>query len=146
MYLLRTFFFPSSIGFQLRSTGTASTSDHQYRFHELIPLPHLPNPDSALTVLRRLANDKAIRHVMQTHKFSVAVLTELDPRERADLLGLNTNRGEDIKLRLRTDSYDGFRPYSQVRRTLCHELAHNAFGPHDNDVSLTLRLFTTSFK
>ncbi|KAJ7485155.1 WLM-domain-containing protein [Mycena galericulata] len=118
---------------KLRSTGTASTSDHQYRFHELIPLPHLPNPDSALNVLRRLANDKAIRHVMQKHKFSVSVLTELDPRERPDLLGLNTNHGQEIKLRLRTDSYDGFRVYSQVRRTLCHELAHNVFGPHDND-------------
>ncbi|KAJ7471930.1 WLM-domain-containing protein [Mycena latifolia] len=118
---------------KVRSTATASTSDHLYRFHELIPLPHLPNPDSALTVLRRLANDKAIRHVMQLHKFSVGVLTELDPRERPDLLGLNTNHGQEIKLRLRTDSYDGFRVYSQVRRTLCHELAHNVFGPHDND-------------
>ncbi|KAJ6491579.1 WLM-domain-containing protein [Mycena vulgaris] len=118
---------------KVRSTASASTSDHQYRFHELIPLPHLPNPDSALTVLRRLANDKAIRHVMQMHKFSVSVLTELDPKERPDLLGLNTNRGEEIKVRIRTDSYDGFRVYSEVRRTLCHELAHNVFGPHDND-------------
>ncbi|KAJ7675484.1 WLM domain-containing protein [Mycena rosella] len=118
---------------KVRSTATASTSDHLYRFHELIPLPNLPNPDSALAVLRRLANDKAIRHVMQLHKFSVGVLTELNPRERPDLLGLNTNRGEEIKLRIRTDSFDGFRVYSEVRRTLCHELAHNVFGPHDND-------------
>ncbi|KAJ7912522.1 WLM-domain-containing protein [Mycena leptocephala] len=118
---------------KVRSTGTASTTDHQYRFHELIPLPHLPKPESALAVLQRLANDKAIRHVMQKHKFSVSILTELDPRERPDLLGLNTNQGQEIKLRLRTDSYDGFRVYSQVRRTLCHELAHNVFGPHDND-------------
>ncbi|KAJ7262660.1 WLM-domain-containing protein [Mycena haematopus] len=118
---------------KVRSTATASTTDHLYRFHELIPLSHLPDPDSALTVLRRLSNDKAIRHVMQVHKFSVGILTELDPRERPDLLGLNINHGEEIKLRLRTDSYDGFRLYSQVRRTLCHELAHNVFGPHDND-------------
>ncbi|KAK7028321.1 zinc metallo proteinase [Favolaschia claudopus] len=118
---------------KVRSTGSASTTDHQYRFHELTPLPHLPNPDSALAVLRRLSDDQAIRHVMQLHKFSVGVLTELDPRERPDLLGLNTNAGQEIKLRLRTDSYDGFRVYSQVRRTLCHELAHNVFGPHDND-------------
>ncbi|KAF8147765.1 WLM domain-containing protein [Mycena galopus ATCC 62051] len=103
---------------KVRSTGTASTTDHLYRFHELIPLPHLPDPDSALAVLRRLANDKAIRHVMQAHKFTVGILTELDPRERPIC--------SEIKLRLRTDSYD-------VRRTLCHELAHNVFGPHDND-------------
>ncbi|KAJ7280377.1 WLM-domain-containing protein [Mycena rebaudengoi] len=118
---------------KVRSTATASMSDVQYRFHELVPLPHLPNPDSALTVLKRISNDKAIQHVMQLHKFSVGVLTEIDPRERPDLLGLNVNHGQEIKLRLRTDSYDGFRPYSQVRRTLCHELAHNVFGPHDND-------------
>ncbi|KAJ7076388.1 WLM-domain-containing protein [Mycena belliarum] len=118
---------------KVRSTATASMSDHLYLFHELIPLPHLPRPDSALTVLRRLANDKAIRHIMHLHKFSVSVLTELDPRERPELLGENMNRGQEIRLRLRTDSYDGFRVYSQVRRTLCHELAHNVFGPHDND-------------
>ncbi|KAF7361380.1 Zinc metalloproteinase [Mycena sanguinolenta] len=118
---------------KVRSTASSSTTDHLYRFHELIPLPHLPDPDSALAVLRRLSNDKAIRHVMQLHKFSVGILTELDPRERPDLLGLNTNQGQEIKLRLRTDSYDGFRVYSQVRRTLCHELAHNVFGPHDNN-------------
>ncbi|KAJ6632556.1 WLM domain-containing protein [Mycena sp. CBHHK59/15] len=117
---------------KMRSTATASTSDIQYRFHELVPLPHLPNPDSALTVLKRLANDKAIRHVMQLHKFSVSVLTELDPRERPEL-GLNTNMGQKIQLRIRTDAYDGFRAYSQVRRILCHELAHNVFTPHDND-------------
>ncbi|KAJ7629520.1 WLM-domain-containing protein [Mycena polygramma] len=121
---------------KVRSTATASTTDHLYRFHEITPLPHLPDPDSALTVLRRLANDKAIRHVMQKHKFSVGVLTEIDPRDpRVDpgLLGLNTNHGEEIKVRIRTDSCDGFRPYTQARRTLCHELAHNVFGPHDND-------------
>ncbi|KAF7293240.1 Zinc metalloproteinase [Mycena chlorophos] len=118
---------------KVRSTGLATSSDLSYRFHKVAPLPHLPNPDSAMTVLQRLANDKAIQHVMREHKFTVGMLTELDPRERPDLLGLNENHGQTIKVRIRTDSYDGFRVYSESRRTLCHELAHNVFGPHDEN-------------
>lgn len=36
-----------------------------------------------------------------------------------------------IELRLRTDAYDGYRDYRIIRKTLCHELAHNVFGEHD---------------
>ena len=36
-----------------------------------------------------------------------------------------------IELRLRTDAYDGYRDYKTIRKTLCHELAHNVFGEHD---------------
>lgn len=46
-------------------------------------------------------------------------------------LGLNRNKGEVIELRLRTDAYDGYRNYKIIRKTLCHELAHNVFGEHD---------------
>jgi hypothetical protein len=106
-----------------------------YRFHHLIPLAHLPNPESARVLLQRLSDDPAIAHVMQKHKFSVGVLTELAPHEHPELLGLNENAGQQIKLRLRTDRYDGFRTYKEVRRVLCHELAHNVWGDHDNNVS-----------
>lgn len=34
---------------------------------------------------------------------------------------------------MRTDAYDGFRQYSEVRRVLLHELAHNIWGPHDDN-------------
>ena len=71
----------------------------------------------------------------QLHKFSVGTLTELAPHEQPHLLGLNVNHGEAIKLRLRTDAYDGFRLYSDVRKVLCHELSHNVWGEHDNNVS-----------
>src|SRR5204862_4860139 len=47
-------------------------------------------------------------------------------------LGLNRNAGEVIELRLRTDVYDGYRDYKSIRKTLCHELAHNVHGPHDS--------------
>lgn len=71
---------------------------------------------------------------MQKHEFSVGVLTELAPHEHPGLLGLNVNAGQAIKLRLRTDRYDGFRLYAEVRRVLCHELTHNVWGDHDNNV------------
>ena len=90
--------------------------------------------DSSGTLGSRLANDPAIQHVMHTHRFSVGVLTELAPHEQPHLLGLNVNAGQAIKLRLRTDRYDGFRTYKEVRRVLCHELTHNVWGDHDDNV------------
>ena len=74
---------------------------------------------------------------MAKHKFSVGVLTEMNPAEHTThesrTLGLNRNQGEVIELRLRTDAYDGYRDYRTIRKTLCHELAHNVFGPHDRN-------------
>ena len=75
---------------------------------------------------------------MQTHKFAVGTLTELAPHEHPQLLGLNVNRGEAVKLRLRTNDYEGFRLYADVRRVLCHELAHNVWGDHDHNVRCVL--------
>ena len=122
---------------QARSTGPSSftSSDSRYTFHRIEPLPHLPNPDAASALLSKLASDPAIRHVMRKHQFAVGVLTELAPHEQPHLLGLNVNAGQAIKLRLRTDAYDGFRLYAEVRRVLCHELTHNVWGDHDNNVS-----------
>ncbi|KAG5340396.1 hypothetical protein C0989_001814 [Termitomyces sp. Mn162] len=97
------------------------------------PLEYLPNPASALAILTKLSEDPAIQHIMQIHKFSVGVLTELAPHEHPELLGLNVNAGQAIKLRIRTDRYDGFRLYREVRRVLCHELTHNVWGDHDNN-------------
>ena len=75
---------------------------------------------------------------MNSHKFSVGLLTELAPHEHPDLLGLNVNQGQSIKLRIRTNRYDGFRRYKEIRKVLCHELAHNIWGDHDNNVSVYL--------
>ncbi|KAG6850665.1 hypothetical protein H0H93_010393 [Arthromyces matolae] len=118
---------------KLRSTGTSDSTALKYRFHRLTPLEHLPNPAGALSLLTKLSEDPAIQHIMQKHQFSVGVLTELAPHEHPELLGLNENAGQSIKLRLRTDRYDGFRIYREVRRVLCHELTHNIWGDHDNN-------------
>jgi hypothetical protein len=100
-------------------------------------LPYLPNPDRSLRFLERLRDDAGIKAAMRTHKFSVPLLTEMDPAMHTTMesrtLGLNRNQGEVIELRLRTDAYDGYRDYKTIRNTLCHELAHNVWGPHDRN-------------
>ncbi|KAF8997911.1 WLM domain-containing protein [Cyathus striatus] len=116
---------------KVRSTGAGVFNE--YRFHEVQPLEHLPNPSSARALLTKLAEDPAIKHIMQQHKFTVGLLTELAPHEQPHLLGLNTGKGLNIKLRIRTDRYDGFRLYKEIRRVLCHELTHNVWGDHDNN-------------
>lgn len=118
---------------QVRSTGPPQAYTN-YRFHELVPLSHLPNPSGALALLTKLSEDPAIMRIMQKHQFSVGVLTEL-PHEHPQLFGLNVNAGQSIKLRLRTDRYDGFRTYREVRGVLCHELTHNVWDDHDENVS-----------
>lgn len=127
---------PWAICEQVRSTGSSSSAALKYRFHRIEPLQHLPNPSSALSILQRLASDPAIKHVMQTNQLEVGVLTELAPHEHPDLLGLNVNAGQAIKLRIRTNAYDGFRLYADVRKVLCHELSHNVWGDHDNNVRI----------
>ncbi|KAK3315382.1 WLM domain-containing protein [Apodospora peruviana] len=111
----------------------------QYTFHTLRPLPYLPNPARSLAFLERLRSDPGIRAAMLAHKFSVGLLTEMDPSQHTQsthegttrILGLNRNKGEVIELRLRTDVYDGYRDYKTIRKTLCHELAHNVHSEHD---------------
>ncbi|TFY66074.1 hypothetical protein EVG20_g5013 [Dentipellis fragilis] len=120
---------------KVRSTGPSTPSESaQYRFHRIEPSHTCPPPDTARATLTRLAADPAIQHVMRTHRLAVSLLTELAPHEAPHLLGLNENAGQAVKLRIRTDAYDGFRSYAEVRRVLCHELTHNVWGDHDDNV------------
>ncbi|GAA6051325.1 hypothetical protein JCM3770_004484 [Rhodotorula araucariae] len=113
--------------------GDGGDDAGRYRFHALEPFPErVPQFDKRQAMLKRLADDPAVRDVMRRHKFAVGVLTELHPLLQPTLLGLNTNAGEKVALRLLTDRLDGLRSYNDVRRVLLHELAHNRFGPHDN--------------
>ncbi|KAF3002952.1 hypothetical protein E8E13_004066 [Curvularia kusanoi] len=128
----------------IKAAAPARTRDYkrmqeeaQYTFHTLRPLPYLPRPERSLAFLERLRDDAGIKAAMRTHKFSVPLLTEMDPAmhttQESRTLGLNRNQGEVIELRLRTDAYDGYRDYKTIRNTLCHELAHNVWGPHDRN-------------
>lgn len=106
-----------------------------YTFHSIKPLPYLRDPAKSQRFLERLATDAGIRAAMRAHRFSVGLLTEMDPAahttHESRTLGLNRNRGEVVELRLRTDAGDGYRDYRVIRNTLCHELAHNVWGEHD---------------
>jgi hypothetical protein len=112
-----------------------------YTFTTLRPLPYLPKPERSLAFLQRLKDDAGIKASMRKHKWTVPLLTEMNPIEHTQsnhegtsrTLGLNRNAGEVIELRLRTDAYDGYRDYKTIRKTLCHELAHNVHGPHDRN-------------
>ena len=59
------------------------------------------------------------------------------------ILGLNTNKGQRIQLRLRTDDLRGFRKYQTVKDVLCHELTHNVWSDHDNNFKAMVRTCTT---
>ncbi|KAK9469931.1 WLM domain-containing protein [Lipomyces arxii] len=123
----------SSVARNANKKRAPDVADLTYTFQKLVPLPFLPHPEMALEYLERLKADKGIQGIMKKYKWSVSILTELDPASNmthdGKLLGLNRNKGEVIELRLRTDEYQGWRDYKTVRRTLCHELAHNVYSP-----------------
>ncbi|PHH79991.1 hypothetical protein CDD82_2037 [Ophiocordyceps australis] len=121
------------------SRSSHAAEDARYTFQQVRPLTWLPHPERSEAMLLRLKADPGIRSVMQRHRFTVALLTEMEPLSNTETthqgttrtFGLNRNKGEVIELRLRTDSHAGYRDYKTVRRTLCHELTHNVHGPHD---------------
>ncbi|KAK1658133.1 WLM domain-containing protein [Colletotrichum godetiae] len=123
-----------------RDQGRAQ-ADSTYTFLSVRPLAGLPRPERSLALLERLKEDPGIRASMRKHKFSVGLLTEMEPLSNTQsnhegttrLLGLNRNNGEAIELRLRTDAHDGYRDYKTIRKTLCHELAHNEHSDHDRN-------------
>ncbi|KAJ4144312.1 hypothetical protein LMH87_003202 [Akanthomyces muscarius] len=90
---------------------------------------------------RKQAEDPGIKATMKKRKYTVALLTEMEPLSNTQsthegtsrILGLNRNKGEVIELRLRTDAHDGYRDYKTIRKTLCHELAHNIHSDHDRN-------------
>lgn len=95
-----------------------------------------PPPSKALTLLRRLANDPGIVGIMKKHDWHIGTLEEMPPEGFVGIspvcvLGLNTNKGMKVSLRLRTDDKEGFRSYHTIRATLLHELAHNDISEHD---------------
>lgn len=118
-----------------------AAEDLEYTFLKVLPLQGLPHPERSHKLLLRLKADPGIRATMRKHKFTVSLLTEMEPLSHTQTthegtsrtLGLNRNKGEVIELRLRTDAHDGYRDYKTIRKTLCHELTHNVHSPHDRN-------------
>jgi DNA-dependent metalloprotease WSS1 len=83
----------------------------------------------ALRTLRKIAS--LVKPLMRQRNWRVGTLAEFFPSDTS-LLGLNTNRGQKISLRLRhAGDENQFLPIEQVIDTMLHELAHNVHGPHD---------------
>lgn len=110
------------------------TPPTEYTFHEIKALPY-GDSQAALEYLHRLKDDLGVRTLMEKYKLRVSLLTELDPTVNTDTekrrLGLNENHGQIIRLRIRTDDYGGFCNYNEIKKVLCHELAHNTHDGHD---------------
>ncbi len=98
----------------------------------------------ALAMLTRISEDPGVVAVMKKRGWTVGVLGELPKVETSSekLLGLNTNRGQKIELRLRFDDQDGFRSYQSVWETMMHELCHNKIGPHNDEFHALCREIT----
>ncbi|KAM3506701.1 hypothetical protein MY11210_007438 [Beauveria gryllotalpidicola] len=123
------------------AAAAANADDIKYTFLQVKPLQGLPRPERSLALLMRLKEDPGIKATMKKRKYTVALLTEMEPLANTQsthegtsrILGLNRNKGEVIELRLRTDAHDGYRDYKTIRKTLCHELAHNIHSDHDRN-------------
>ncbi|KAJ2793047.1 hypothetical protein H4R20_006664 [Coemansia guatemalensis] len=103
--------------------------------NELIGSTHVlkrrPAADTALAMLQRVSAQ--VRPIMQQRGWRVKVLREFYPRT-ANLLGLNVNRGQEIRLRLRSPHDDSrFLEYTDVLGTMLHELVHIERAPHDSE-------------
>uniref|UniRef100_A0A1J3JFD9 DNA-dependent metalloprotease WSS1 n=1 Tax=Noccaea caerulescens TaxID=107243 RepID=A0A1J3JFD9_NOCCA len=96
---------------------------------EIKALKKKAREDEARKILERVA--KQVEPIMKTRKWRVKLLSEFWPTNPR-LLGLNVNRGVQVKLRLRRANQEGdFLSYHEVLDTMLHELCHNAHGPHN---------------
>eukprot|EP00842_Homolaphlyctis_polyrhiza_P001458 jgi/Hompol1/2312/HPOL_001971-RA len=85
--------------------------------------------DRGLALLKRVAAH--VRPIMKSKGFRVGTLEEFYPSQ-SSLLGLNVNRGQTIRLRLRSAGNDRqFLNFEDIVGTMLHELTHNIHGPHD---------------
>ena len=121
-----------------------TANNKQYGFGRIEPLPQLPHQDEARRILESLANDPGILACMAKHKWHVGVLAELYPEGKVGesaicVMGLNENKGQRIKLRIRTDDLQGFRKPLTIRKVLYHELAHNVHSEHNQDFFVLMR-------
>lgn len=125
------------------TSSSSITGGDNYGFGLVEALPEYSDADAAQRVLQRLATDSGILAVMRARRWRVGALREMRPQGRVGvdpcLMGYNRNRGEEIRLRLRTDDNKGFRQFGQLVHVLAHELAHNEHDGHGVEFKETMR-------
>ena len=89
---------------------------------------HRKRAPEALLMLKKIAS--MVKPIMRQRNWFVGTLAEFYPE--ASLLGMNTNSGQKIELRLRHPGDENqFVPIEQVVDTMLHELTHIVYGDHD---------------
>ena len=94
---------------------------------EAFSVHHLERIPGGPQAAYRVASAGPLTSIPFLDELSRVVHSFLTPGQVLDLIG-------EVARRL-ADAYDGFRTYREVRRVLCHELTHNVWGDHDNNVS-----------
>ncbi|CEL97982.1 unnamed protein product [Vitrella brassicaformis CCMP3155] len=81
---------------------------------------------------KRMLQDASdlVRPIMCKRRWQVELMREFKPDVK-ELLGLNINRGQEVKIRVRYNN-DDFVPYEQVIGTVLHELVHNSIKGHNS--------------
>eukprot|EP00210_Caulerpa_lentillifera_P006496 g6206.t1 len=129
----------SKLGNVSKTSKTRTTDGYSFQEFKVLRQNGLhPSPESAEKLLHRLATDPGITGLLQKHKWSVGLLSEMPPEGKVGIsqvcvLGYNVNKGQEISLRLRTDDLKGFRKYLSIRKTLIHELTHMVWSDHDEN-------------
>lgn len=67
--------------------------------------------------------------ICKQHDWKVIQIIELGLNYDNDILGLNINKGSQIKIRLKNTNNEYY-PWFELVGTLCHELAHNSIANH----------------
>jgi len=87
------------------------------------------NSNEARAILKRVT--KQVQPLMKRRQWRVKLVREFYPKNPS-LLGLNVNRGVEVKVRLRQPGDpERFFPYEHILGTMLHELCHNVIGPHN---------------
>lgn len=85
--------------------------------------------NEALEMLKKIAS--LVKPIMRQRGWRVGILGEFYPSE-STLLGMNTNKGDIVQLRLRQPFDENqFVQFEMVVDTMLHELCHNVHGPHN---------------
>jgi len=99
-----------------------------FRVLEIKEMAKLPSSAEAKRILEKVCWQ--VQPIMRKRRWCVPLVVEFLPRS-AGLLGLNTNAGEKISIRMRQTKDSAFFPFEDLLGTMLHELVHNEIGPHN---------------
>merc|ERR1712072_519611 len=107
----------------------AAEPEDKYQVWDSKELVRDKRSNEAREILTRVI--KQVQPLMRRRRWRVKMVREFYPKDPR-LLGLNVNRGVEIKLRMRhPGDRDSFFPFEHILGTMLHELCHNEIGPHN---------------